>query len=72
MRASRQLVRRKQLYSARHVISQNHEEASRRAILEQAFHVDSRHPGRRVIFEVGYLLMPIFAVGFVVGVFVYL
>ena len=59
------------MYSARHVISQDHEETSRRAILEQAFHVDSQHPGRRAIFEVGYLLMPIFAISFVVGLFVY-
>ena len=50
----------------------NHVEASRRAILEQAFHVDSQHPGRRVIFEVGYLLTPVIAIGLVVGVFVYL
>ena len=60
------------MYSTRYDIFDNHVEASRRAILEQEFHVDSQHPGRRVIFEVGYLLMPMIAIGLVVGALVYL
>jgi len=60
------------LYSARHYVSMNHVEVSRRAILEQTFHVDSQHPGRRVIFEVGYALMPMIVIGLVVGALVYL
>ena len=44
-----------------------HLAVSRRAILENAFHVDAKHPARRVVFEIGMLLLPTIVSAFVVG-----
>ena len=48
----------------------SHAAPSRRTILEDAFHADAQHPARRVIFEIGMLLLPAIAATLVVGLVV--
>ena len=45
-----------------------HPELSRRAVLEDAFHIDQRHPLRRAVFEIGLAFMPLIAVALFIGV----
>ena len=42
---------------------------TRRTILEDAFHVDDNHPGRRALFEAGMLMLPSFVAAIAVGIF---
>ena len=42
---------------------------SRRAVLETTFHVDAQHPTRRLVFEIGMLMLPGFVGVLVVGIF---
>jgi len=46
-----------------------HPELSRREVLEHTFHVDDRHPLRRVLFEVVLAFLPLAAVAASIGVF---
>jgi hypothetical protein len=45
-----------------------HPELSRRAVLEDAFHIDDKHPLRRAMFEIGLAFMPLIAVAVFIGV----
>jgi hypothetical protein len=39
--------------------SEMHPELSRRAVLEDAFHADAKYPARRLLIDIGMIVVPI-------------
>ncbi|HEY8698377.1 MAG TPA: hypothetical protein VIM02_12225 [Rhizomicrobium sp.] len=46
--------------------SEMHPELSRRAVLEDAFHADTKHPARRLLVDIGMAVAPIAVLAVVV------